>query len=163
MARMVRKVNDLISIQMAIEHWGRSSGNLTNDQIAELQREIESLPSAEPKTGRDCTDFVRWLMDEVMDEENWQMNAVANGEIICRKLKKLGLLDVVDGYYVETQKTGKWIKATGMMPPEFHGHHCCSECGNFANMEPPFGNREDLSKFCPNCGSKMMTKGGESE
>ena len=43
---------DLISIQMAIEHWGRSSGNLTYDQIAELQREIESLPSAEPKTGK---------------------------------------------------------------------------------------------------------------
>lgn len=41
---------DLISIQMAIEHWGRSSGNLTNNQIAELQREIESLPSEEPKT-----------------------------------------------------------------------------------------------------------------
>lgn len=52
-------------------------------------------------------------------------------------------------------KTGRWIKATGMMPPEFHGHHCCSECGNFANMEPPFGNREELSKFCPNCGAKM--------
>lgn len=53
------------------------------------------------------------------------------------------------------QKVGKWIIATGMMPPEFHGHHCCSECGNFANMEPPFGNQEDLSKFCPNCGVKM--------
>ena len=50
---------------------------------------------------------------------------------------------------------GEWIKATGMMPPEFHGHHCCSECGNFANMEPPFGNREDLSNFCPNCGADM--------
>ena len=54
---------------------------------------------------------------------------------------------------------GEWIKATGMMPPEFHGHHCCSECGNFANMEPPFGNREGLSKFCPNCGAIMI--GGE--
>lgn len=52
-------------------------------------------------------------------------------------------------------KTGEWIKATGMMPPEFHGHHCCSECGNFANMEPPFGSRENLSKFCPNCGADM--------
>lgn len=58
-------------------------------------------------------------------------------------------------------KTGEWIKATGMMPPEFHGHHYCSECGNFANMEPPFGNREDLSKFCPNCGVKM--KCGDTE
>lgn len=59
-------------------------------------------------------------------------------------------------------KTGEWIKATGMMPPEFHGHHCCSECDNFANMEPPFGNREDLSKFCPNCGARMY-KDGEDE
>ena len=56
------------------------------------------------------------------------------------------------------RKKGKWIKATGMMPPEFRGHHCCSECGNFANMEPPFGNREDLSKFCPNCGADMRER-----
>ena len=56
------------------------------------------------------------------------------------------------------RKKGEWIKATGMMPPEFHGHHCCSECGNFANMEPPFGNREDLSKFCPNCGADMRER-----
>ena len=58
-------------------------------------------------------------------------------------------------------KTGEWIKATGMMPPEFHGHHCCSECGSFANMCPPFGNREDLSDFCPNCGAKM--KGADDD
>lgn len=54
-------------------------------------------------------------------------------------------------------KTGEWIKATGMMPPEFHGHHCCSECGDFANMGAPLGNREDLSRYCPNCGAKMRT------
>lgn len=60
------------------------------------------------------------------------------------------------------RQQGEWIKATGMMPPEFHGHHCCSECGNFANMEPPFGNREDLSRFCPNCGA-VMDKGGDTE
>lgn len=51
---------DTISIQMAIEHWGRSSGNLTNDQIAELQREIESLPSATSqnltKPNKSCED-----------------------------------------------------------------------------------------------------------
>ena len=58
-------------------------------------------------------------------------------------------------------RRGKWIIATGMMPPEFHGHHCCSKCGNFANMEPPFGNREDLSKFCPNCGADMRGENDE--
>ena len=64
------------------------------------------------------------------------------------------LLDMAIEALSERNK-GEWIKATGMMPPEFHGHHCCSECGNFANMEPPFGNREDLSNFCPNCGADM--------
>lgn len=48
----------------------------------------------------DCTDFVLWLLEEVMDDENWEMNAVGMGEIICRKLKKLGLLEVKDGYYI---------------------------------------------------------------
>lgn len=82
------------------------------DMVNEMAKEI-----AEPKTGRDCTDFVRWLMDEVLDEENWEMNAVANGEIICRKLKKLGLIDVKDGYYVETQETG-WIPVSEGLPED---------------------------------------------
>ena len=86
------------------------------NMMTAINMAIEAL--SEPKTGRDCTDFVRWLMDEVMDEENWQMNAVAYGEIICRKLKKLGLLDVVDGYYVETQKTGAWIPVGERLPSE---------------------------------------------
>ena len=84
--------------------WQWSNG--FNTALTAVGIDLKRLPSAEPKIGRDCTDFVRWLMDEVMDEENWQMNAVANGEIICRKLKKLGMLDVVDGYYIKTQETG---------------------------------------------------------
>lgn len=92
----------------------------------------------------------------------------------CHMRTSLGNCDPIGGFCtsvnkaicealhkVAEPKTGKWIKATGMMPPEFHGHHCCSECGNFANMEPPFGNREDLSKFCPNCGAKMVREDGE--
>ena len=108
---------------------------------------LNNMPSAEPKTGRDCTNFVRWLMDEVMDEENWQLNAVANGEIICRKLKKLGLLDVVDGYYVETQKTGEWVEED-----EYGDLWVCDQCG-FAN--------ERKDNFCPNCGADM--RGGDNE
>jgi len=113
-----------------------------------VRRLKEALSAAEPKTGRDCTDFVRWLMDEVMDEENWQMNAVANGEIICRKLKKLGLLDVVDGYYVETQKTGEWVRHELWDTPWY----TCSECDSHG--------RNDY-KFCPNCGARMLGEDGE--
>ena len=101
-------MSDNISRQAALDVLDDFQSNieLGIDDYAEKRKALCDLPSAEPKTGRDCTDFVRWLMDEVLDEENWQMNAVANGEIICRKLKKLGMLDVVDGYYVKTQESG---------------------------------------------------------
>lgn len=59
---------------------------------------IEAL-SSDTVSRVDCTDFLYWLIDEVMDEDNWELNAVADGEIICRKLKKLGLLESKDGYY----------------------------------------------------------------
>ena len=53
----------------------------------------------------DCTDFINWLIDEVMNEENWYYNSLAEGEIICRKLKKLSILDTKDGYYYEVNPT----------------------------------------------------------
>ena len=48
---------------------------------------------------KELEDMAVWLCDEVMDEENWELNAVANGEVICRKLVKCGLLERKDGYY----------------------------------------------------------------
>lgn len=55
---------------------------------------------------------------------------------------------------VEPVRHGRWVKMTGMMPPEFHGHYACSECGwsgkNFLN--------ELQFRRCPKCGAKM---GGE--
>lgn len=114
----------------------------------EKSKQMWALPSIEPKTDRDCTDFVRWLMDEVMDEENWQMNAVANGEIICRKLKKLGLLEVKDGYYIrpsaEARPTGEWIFNTSTSNGK--SWNVCSECGD-SIFHP--------TNFCPNCGADM--------
>ena len=50
---------------------------------------------------------------------------------------------------------GKWIKATGMMPPEYCGLHICSECGHYAGRKPPYGGKEMLSDYCPNCGARM--------
>ena len=71
---------------------------LSYRQAEALDMAISAL-SAEHK---DCTDFLCWLLEEVMDEEEWKESADANGEIIARKLKKLGLLDFKDGYYVRT-------------------------------------------------------------
>lgn len=51
---------------------------------------------------------------------------------------------------------GRWVKRTGMMPPEFHGKHGCSLCGRFA-LSRQIG-REELSNYCPYCGAKMDLK-----
>ena len=64
----------------------------------EVAREIDALPSADAV---DCTDFIEWLVDRVLDETIWENNSVAYGEIICRKLEKLGVLEATEepSYY----------------------------------------------------------------
>ena len=54
---------------------------------------------------------------------------------------------------------GRWVKATGMMPPEFHGRPQCSNCGHFA-MWYKIGHVE-LTPFCPWCGKPMELEGNE--
>lgn len=129
----------------------------TNKDALDLQPTCNQLATAEPKTGRDCTDFVRWLMDEVMDEENWTLNAVDNGEIICRKLKKLGLLDVVDGYYVETQETG-WIPVSERLPKECDGRVLVSkEDGQVTTgLHSEFSNVWYIGDMCGVGGCKVI-------
>lgn len=59
--------------------------------------------------------------------------------------------------YIETRPTavterrGRWIKMTGMMPPEFLGHYQCSECGWFGKSMS-IKEREFL--HCPHCASR---------
>ena len=116
-------------------------------------------PNFIPQT-KDCTDFLCWLLEEIMDEENWEMNAVANGEIIARKLKKLGLLEVKDGYYVRTPmyetldaepKRGEWKYLHGSI-------------GSYMTMSCPFCGEtfNDVAEwkyhYCPNCGAYMGDK-----
>ena len=54
---------------------------------------------------------------------------------------------------------GRWVKAHGMMPPEYHHRKQCSMCGGWA-LQDYFG-RERMSHYCPNCGAKM--DGGAQE
>lgn len=48
---------------------------------------------------------------------------------------------------------GRWVKAHGMMPPEYQHRKRCSMCGGWA-LQDYFG-RERMSHYCPNCGAKM--------
>lgn len=44
-------------------------------------------------------DFAFWIAEQILDEEMWELNAVANGEVIARKLTKCGILKCVDEHY----------------------------------------------------------------
>ena len=47
---------------------------------------------------------------------------------------------------------GKWEDMPDMAPPEYHGRHRCSMCGQLA-LYKKF--HEELSDYCPDCGAKM--------
>ena len=50
---------------------------------------------------------------------------------------------------------GRWVKMTGMMPSEYHGHYECSECGWHMKGLRNSWTREEEMTYCPNCGAKM--------
>ena len=51
--------------------------------------------------------FAQWVADEIIDEELWELNYGAFAEIACRKLKKLGIVQVKDDKWelVESQES----------------------------------------------------------
>ena len=52
---------------------------------------------------------------------------------------------------------GRWVKMTGMMPPEYHGHYECSVCQwHLKGIRNSWTRtREEELAYCPNCGAKM--------
>ena len=56
----------------------------------------------EPKQGG--SEFISWLLDEIWDEEMWELNYRAFPELLCRKLVKAGYLREEGGMYVRLDK-----------------------------------------------------------
>lgn len=50
---------------------------------------------------------------------------------------------------------GRWVRATGMMPPEAFGVYECSLCGYTQDYHIPVRMREK-TPFCPGCGAKLV-------
>ena len=100
---------------------------------------------------KELKDMAIWLRDEVIDEDNWELNAVALGEVICRKLVRCGLLELKDGNYhilnaIDTTSTERKSGTfrTSKYREEWYGeYHICNECG--ATW------MGDIN-YCPNCG-----------
>ena len=48
-------------------------------------------------------DFIKWVIDEIWDEELWELNHSAFAQIAFRKLEKLGYLgfdEASNSYYI---------------------------------------------------------------
>lgn len=91
---------DVLKYPIRLDHYDEVNGDRVFVYGVESVIEyVESLPSA---NAVDCTDFIEWLVDRVLDETIWEYNSVAYGEIICRKLEKLGVLEVTEepSYYI---------------------------------------------------------------
>lgn len=63
------------------------------------------------------------------------------------------MLEMMPAVDAEPVRHGKWLKASGMLPPECHDKKRCSVCANFA-LHDRLG-RVRPSNYCPNCGAKM--------
>jgi predicted SprT family Zn-dependent metalloprotease len=50
---------------------------------------------------------------------------------------------------------GRWVKMTGMMPPEYHGHYECSNCQWHMKGLRNSWTREEEMYYCPGCGARM--------
>ena len=161
--RINPKLTELIARTDAIKTVIRMCAPIC-DNTNDVVKAIDALPSADAV---DCTDFIEWLVDRVLDETIWEYNSVAYGEIICRKLEKLGVLEVTEepSYYIRHIENnakesdlvyrpsadsvqGEWVRHELWGNPWF----TCSECN--------YHGRNDFN-FCPNCGARM--KGGDSE
>ncbi len=66
-----------------------------------------------------------------------------------------GALELLKEQPTTNTAHGRWVKMTGMMPPEYHGHYECSECQwHMKGLRNSWTREEELS-YCPNCGAKM--------
>lgn len=85
--------------------------------------------------------------------------ASSNGDYLdaLERFERLPAVDAVPVVH------GRWVKMTGMMPPEYHRHYECSECGWHMKGLRNSWTREEELPYCPNCCAKMDGERRESE
>lgn len=92
----------------------------------------------------------------VIDQIEWERNTAL--EQLAEVDKSLG--EKMDDLRELTQKRGRWVRLTGMAPPEYHGHKVCSLCESMAPHHPIHIANEILTPYCPGCGAEMECDDG---
>lgn len=84
-----------------------------------------------------------------------QYNRDCNADVVFSRVDICVILDDAPIVDAEPVRHGRWVKMTGMLPPEYHGHYCCSECEWHMKGLRNSWTREEELLYCPNCGAKM--------
>lgn len=84
-----------------------------------------------------------------LHDRRWTSRCTAIIEDMIGTIKMQPTLDAVPVVH------GRWVKMTGMMPPEYHGHYECSECQWHMKGLRNSWTREEELLYCHNCGAKM--------
>ena len=123
--------------------------NRATDDLISRAAAIEICKSIVPNTNPDFYNLKSKAGYSSWMHSNGEAYATINIEIEIKKLPAVAAVPVVHG---------RWVKMTGMMPPEYHGHYECSECGwHMKGLRNSWTREEELS-YCPNCGAKMEIK-----
>lgn len=108
----------------------------------------------------DCNCYAQLAMDalellkadqSVIDQIEWERDTAL--EQLAEVDKSLG--EKMDDLRELVQKRGRWVRLTGMAPPEYHGHKVCSLCESMAPHHPIHIANEILTPYCPGCGAEM--------
>ena len=92
------------------------------------------------------------LLNELPLHPDGGLRSFKNLEIMTRVRETIMNAPTVDAVPV---KHGRWVKMTGMMPPECRGHYECSECRWHIRGPRDSCRKEEELSYCPNCGAKM--------
>ena len=104
-------------------------------------------------------DAVKAMIYEKIPLSLFMMRTIKGAQQSMGELR--GMIDELPTIEAEPVRHGRWIKMTGMMPPEYHGHYECSECHWHMKGIRSSWTREEELTYCPNCGAIM--DGGEDD
>ena len=112
------------------------------DDLISRAAAIDAIVSA---TAFPDAEYIKNLCQNPANSEDWLGG-------VCDAINAVEEVNAVDAAPVVH---GRWIKMTGMMPPEYHGHYECSECQWHMKGLRNSWTREEELFYCPNCGAKM--------
>lgn len=96
---MIDTISRQAALEALLEKGQRSKrykiGDIWELNFDEIREAMATVPSAQG-----YAEFINWLLDEIWDDEMWELNYRAFPELLCRRLVKAGWLKEENGKYI---------------------------------------------------------------